>query len=154
MAKKQNNELFSSILYIVIGVLLAILRGGAISIAMTIVGALFIISGVLDLIKKNWTGGAVSTIIGIAIIILGNTLTWIVLLVLGILIAIKGVIALINVLKKDKKNALEIVFTALSIVLGVLLVFAQGSLINIITLVAGVLLAIDGAIGLVGALKK
>lgn len=152
MAKKQNNELFSSILYIVIGVLLAIFRNEALGWAMTIAGALFIISGVLDIIKKNWTGGAVSTIIGIAIIILGNTLAWIVLLVLGILIAIKGVVALLSVLKKDKKNALEIVFPLLSVGLGLLIAF--GNAVGLILLIAGVLLAIDGVLGLLGALKK
>jgi uncharacterized membrane protein HdeD (DUF308 family) len=152
MAKKQNNELISSILYIVIGVLLAILQDGAIGIAMTVVGVLFIISGVLDLIKKNWAGGAISAIIGIAIIILGNTLVEIVLIVLGILVAIKGVVALINVLKKDNKNALEIVFPILSVLLGIGLAF--GNAASWIILIAGILLAIDGVIGLIGALKK
>ncbi len=152
MAKKQNNELFSSILYIVVGVLLAVFPENAVSWAMTIAGVLFIVSGVLDLIKKNWTGGAVSLIIGIAIIALGWLIAGIVLIVLGVLIAIKGVVALINVLKKDQKNALEIVFPVLSVVLGIGLAF--GDLEHLILIIAGVLLAIDGAIGLVGALKK
>ena len=152
MAKKQNNELFTSILYVVVGVLLAVFPETAVSWAMTIAGVLFIVSGVLDLLKKNWTGGAVSLIIGIAIIALGWLIAGIVLIVLGVLVAIKGVVALINVLKKDKKNALEIVFPILSVILGIGLAF--GGLAHWILIIAGVLLAIDGVIGLVGALKK
>ena len=152
MAKKQNKELISSILYIVVGVLLAVLRGGAIGIAMTIVGALFIVSAILDIIKKNYAGGAISAIIGIAIIILGNTLVNIVLIVLGVLIAIKGLVALVNVLKKDKKNALEIVFPIITVLIGIGIAF--GNVSGWIIFFGGILLAIDGVIGLIGALKK
>ena len=152
MAKKQNSEMFSSLLYIIIGVLLVIFRLKAVDVAMTIVGALFVISGVLDLVKRNWTGGAVSLIIGIAILVLGWLAVGIVLLVLGILIAVKGVVALLDVFKKSKKNALEIVFPVLSIAIGVMLAFGNG--LETMIIVVGVLLAIDGALGLVGSLKK
>ena len=152
MAKKQKNELIASLLYIVIGVLLAVLRDGAIGIAMTVVGALFIISGILEVIKKNYTAGAISLIIGIAIIVLGWVLTTIVLIVLGVLIAIKGIVALIEVLKREKKNALELVFPILTVVLGIGLAF--GNVASWIVLIAGILLAIDGVLGLIGSLKK
>ena len=152
MAKKTNSELFSSLLYIIIGVLLVIFRSQTLGWAMTIAGIIFIVSGALDLIKKNWTGGAVSLIIGIAILVLGWVAAKIVLLVLGILIAIKGIVALINVFKKSEKNALEIVFPILSVVVGVMLAFGNG--LPVMIAIVGVLLAIDGVIGLLGALKK
>ena len=152
MAKKTNSELFSSLLYIIIGVLLVIFRSQTLGWAMTIAGIIFIVSGALDLIKKNWTGGAVSLIIGIAILVLGWVAAKIVLLVLGILIAIKGIVALINVFKKSEKNALEIVFPILSVVVGVMLAFGNG--LDWMIAFVGVLLAIDGVIGLLGALKK
>ena len=93
-----------------------------------------------------------SLIIGIAILVLGGFFKDIVILVLGILIAVKGVVALLDVLKKSKKNALEIVFPALSIAVGIMLAFGNG--LNNMMLVIGILLAIDGVIGLVGSLKK
>lgn len=152
MAKKSNTELFSSLLYIIIGVLLMIFRTQTLGWAMTIAGIIFIVSGVLDLIKKNWVGGAVSLIIGIAILVLGWTAAKIVLLVLGILIAIKGILALIGVLKKANKNALEIVFPILSIVVGLMLAFGNG--LDVMIIIVGALLTIDGVIGLAGSLKK
>ena len=151
MEKKAKNELFSSILYIIVGVVLAIFQSQTLGWAMTIVGAFFIISGVLDLIKQNWVGGAVSAIIGIAILVLGWLAVDIVLLVLGILMAIKGVIALIEIFKKDKKNALELIFPIGTIALGLLLAFGRG--LDIIILVVGILLAVDGVLGLLGAVK-
>ncbi|MBR2351195.1 MAG: DUF308 domain-containing protein [Clostridia bacterium] len=150
--KKQNTELFSSLLYIIIGVLLVVFRSQTLNWAMTIIGAFFVISGALDLIKRNWTGGAVSLIIGIAILVLGWLAVGIVLLVLGILIAVKGVVALLDVFKKSKKNALEIVFPILSVIAGRMLAFGRG--LDIMIVIVGVLLAIDGVIGLMGSLKK
>ena len=105
MAKKNNSELFSALLYIIIGALLIIFRSQTLGWAMTIAGIFFVVSGVLDLIKQNWTGGAVSLIIGIAILVLGWVAAAIVLLVLGILIAIKGVVALIEILQRKKNGS-------------------------------------------------
>ena len=152
MAKKQNSELFSSLLYIIIGVLLVVFRSQTLGWAMTIAGTFFVISGILDLVKRNWAGGAVSLIIGISILVLGWLAAAIVLLVLGILIAVKGIVALIDVLKKSRKNALDILFPVISVVVGIMLAFGNG--LDIMIVIVGALLAIDGVIGLLGSLKK
>jgi hypothetical protein len=151
MAKKKNSELISSLLYIIIGVLLMIFRSQTLGWAMTIAGVFFVVCGVLELVRQNWVGGAVSLIIGIAILVLGWLAAQIVLLVLGILIAVKGVVALINVLKKKRPNALELVFPILSIVVGVMLAFGNG--LDIMILIVGILLTVDGIIGLVASLR-
>ena len=150
--KKIDSNLFSSILYILVGLLLIIFRSQTIGWAMTIAGIVFVVSGILELVKKNWTGGAVSLIIGIAIIVLGWLAATIVLLVLGILIAVKGIVALIDAFKKSNKNALDLVFPVLTTVVGLLLAFGNG--VDIMILIVGILLAIDGVIGLIGAMKK
>ncbi len=152
MAKKNNSEQFTAVLYIIIGALLIIFRSQTLGWAMTIAGLFFVISGVLDVVKKNYAGGAVSLIIGIAILVLGWVATAIVLLVLGILIAIKGVVALFDVFKKKKPCALDVVFPVLSIVVGITLAFGNG--LDIVIVITGILLAIDGVLGLVGSLKK
>ena len=150
--KKKHSELFASLLYIIIGVLLVIFRSQTLGWAMTIAGIFFIVSGALELLKKNWAGGAVSLGIGIAILVLGWLAATIVLLVLGILIAIKGIVALIDVFKDSKKTALDFVFPVLTIVVGIMLAVGRG--LDIMIIIVGVLLAIDGVIGLVASLKK
>ncbi len=152
LKKIGNNELFSSILYIVVGVLLAIFRAETLRWVMIAIGVLFIVTGVLELVKKNWAGGAISLVIGIAIAVLAGFFVNVALIVLGVLVAIKGVIALIDVIKRSSKNALEIIFPILAILVGIGLAF--GPLASIIILIVGILLIVDGVIGLVGALKK
>jgi len=151
MAKKNNSELFSSLLYIIIGVLLVVFRTQTLGWAMTIAGVIFLISGILDIVKKNWAGGAVSLIIGIAILVLGWLATKIVLLVLGILIAIKGLVALFGAFK-GKTNVFKILFPILTIVVGLMLAFGNG--LDLMILITGILLAVDGVLGLIGSLKK
>ena len=152
MFKKIDKNLFSSILYIVIGLLLVIFKSETIGWVMTIAGALFILSGVLDVIKKNYTGGGISLFIGIAILVLGWVAAKIVLLVLGILIAVKGGFALYDVLKKKKIVISEIIFSTLTVITGLMLSFGNG--LNILLVIAGLLLATDGVIGLISSLKK
>lgn len=152
MAKKTNPELFSSLLYIVIGILLVVFKSQTLNWAMTIVGLFFVISGALDLVKKNYTGGAVSLIIGIAILVLGWAAAQIVLLVLGILIAVKGIVAFIDAFKKKRTNALDLVFPVLTVVVGLMLAF--GNALDIMIIIVGVLLAVDGVLGLIASLKK
>ncbi|MBE6531277.1 MAG: hypothetical protein E7679_04200 [Ruminococcaceae bacterium] len=151
-AKKTNSELFSSLLYILLGVLLVVFKSQTLGWAMTIAGIIFVISGALDLIKKNWAGGAVSLIIGIAILVLGWVAAKIVLLVLGIMIAIKGIVALINVFKQKKANALQIVFPILTVIVGLMLAF--GNALDIMIIIVGILLIVDGILGFIGSLKK
>ncbi|MBQ3489399.1 MAG: DUF308 domain-containing protein [Clostridia bacterium] len=152
MAKKSNSELVSSLLYILIGAVLVIFRSQTLGWAMTIAGVLFIVFGILDLIRTNLAGGAFSLIIGIAILVLGWAATQIVLLVLGILIAIKGVIALVNALQARKKKLLNIIFPIVSIVIGLMLAFGNG--LDIMIMIAGILLTVDGIFGLFASLSK
>ena len=153
MAKKSTSELSSSLLYVVIGVLLMVFRSQTLGWALTVIGALFVISGIIDLIRFNWAGGAVSLIIGISILVLGWTATKIVLLVLGILIALKGLTTLISALfTKRRKNIFVILFAIVSIVIGVMLAFGNG--LDVLIIVAGALLTIDGIFGLIGSLVR
>ena len=155
MAKKNNSELFASLLYILIGVLLVIFKSETIGWAMTIAGIFFIVSGALDLIKQNWAGGAVSLIIGIAILVLGWTAVQIVLLVLGVLMAVKGLISLIQALKRKKKNILAIIFALLTMVAGGLIIFGYASeIVDTVLWVTGILLVVDGILGLASAARK
>jgi uncharacterized membrane protein HdeD (DUF308 family) len=150
--KKTNAELFSAVLYLVIGLLLVIFRTQTLGWAMTIAGVVFVVAGVLDVVKKNMVGGAVSLIIGIAILVLGWLAAQIVLLVLGILIAIKGVVALLDALQKRKTTLLGVLFPVLTIIVGVMLAFGNG--LDIMILIVGILLMVDGILGLLNAAKK
>ena len=68
MAKKTirtPSDIYTSLLYVIVGVLLIIFRNQMLGWAMTISGVFFIVSGILDVLKKNYTGGAISLVVGI-----------------------------------------------------------------------------------------
>ena len=150
MASRKTSNLLASILYIALGVLLIIFKAETINWAMTIAGIIFIISGIIEIIKKEWAGGAVSLVIGIVILVLGNLLKDIVLLVLGILIAVKGVVSLFEELKKSKKSVIGITFAIITVVVGLVLAFGNG--LEIILTICGIVFIVDGAIGLISTI--
>lgn len=151
MAKKSKASISTPILYIVLGALLVVFRSQMLNWAMTLAGIFFIVSGVIDVSKRKTLSGAVSLIIGIAILVLGWTLTNIVLLVLGVLIAVKGLVELIEVLSSKRKSVLKVLFPVLTIVVGLGLAF--GNTLNHIIVAVGVILIIDGILGVIGANK-
>ena len=153
MAKKQNLKLSSPLIYIVLGALLVIFNADLIGWAMTAAGIFFVVMGVIDLVKGRISSGIINLAIGIIIIVLGWTIMDIVLRVLGVLVAAKGIMDLLTVLKRSKKNVLSIVFAAVTIAIGVLLAVTPGNILSTVMKVAGVLLIVDGIIGLVGNRK-
>lgn len=153
MAKKSSLKLSSPLIYIILGALLVIFNAQLLNWAMTLAGIFFIVMGVVDIVKGRATSGIVNLAIGIIIIVLGWTIFDIVLKVLGVLIAAKGVMDLVSVLKSKKANALSIIFVALTIAIGVMLAVSTGDVLGTVMKVCGVLLIIDGVLGLIGAKK-
>ena len=147
MTKKIDSKLFASILYIVVGARLLIFRWEMVSIAMTIAGVFFIVSGVLEALKRNYVGGGISAVIGIAILVLGWLALEIVLLVLGILLVIKGLLALLDALKKKNIPVLSVIVPVLTMAAGILVAFGNG--LEIVLIIGGVLLVLNGVIGLI-----
>ena len=151
MARKKNSDVVSALLYIIVGALLIIFKARTLDIAMTVAGVVFIVSGIIELIRKNPVSGVISIIIGAVILVLGWTITEIVLLVLGILIAVKGIISLVQALKKRRKKLLQVIFPIITIAVGLVIAFGNG--LDIAILIGGIILVIDGVLGLVAAIK-
>lgn len=139
----------TSVIYIVLGLLLAVFKGNVISWAMTVAGVLLIIFGVLGIVKGKTLYGVIGLVIGILIVVCGWTIVDIAITVLGVLVAVKGVVDLIEALKV-KKNTLPIVYAALTILAGVLLAVAKWLVFDWFFIVVGVLLIVDGIFGLLG----
>ncbi|MBQ7872803.1 MAG: DUF308 domain-containing protein [Clostridia bacterium] len=153
MAKKSSMGITTPVLYIVLGVLLAVFRSQMLNWAMTLAGLFFIITGIIDVSKKRAFSGAINLIIGIAILVLGWALTNIVLLVLGVLIALKGLVEFIEVmrLKKKKRSFLRLAFPILTVIVGLGLAF--GNALDHIIVAVGIILIVDGVLGILGAKK-
>lgn len=148
---KLGSNLSTAILYILLGLALAIFRTQALGLVMTVVGVCFVVFGILDLLNKKIGGGIFSILVGVVVILLGWLLVKIVLLVLGIVIAIKGIIALKNELTKKNRTLLGLLVPILSIVFGLLLAFGNG--IDIILIIVGIFFIVNGVLAIIGAKK-
>ena len=153
---KQRSNLFTALLSIIIGILFCIYKGGIIGIATTIIGVMLLIIGVLGLVSGVLVGGLIYIILGIVIIVFGWVLTTVVLYIIAVILILIGVLEIIGFQKQNIKgtNMLNTILLYLApilyIVIGVLLFFNQGGTINWIFYVTGILLIIDGIIGVFG----
>ena len=148
--KKSNSNIMSALMYIILGVLFCVFKAGVLNWLMTIAGALFIVFGVLDLVKGSTTSGVINIAIGAVILLGGWFFLEVVLLVFGILLAVKGTIALINALKALNKSIFDIIFSALTIAVGIMLIASKWALIDWFFIIMGVLFIVDGVLELLG----
>lgn len=151
MAKKKvvlvPGNLVTCALYAVIGLLLIILKAGSLNILMTIIGALFIVYGIFEILKKNLIQGVVMAVIGAVIIICGWTIAEIVLLIFGILLAVYGVLGIVKNIKAGFPALLSPIVT---VVIGVLLIVAKWALMDVMCIIAGVVFLINAVLALFG----
>lgn len=141
------NNIITCIFYAVIGLLLVILKGGSLNILMTIIGALFVILGVVDIFKGKLINGIVEAVIGVAIIVCGWLIVDIVLLVFGILLIVKG---LMEIIKNANAGFNTLLSPIVTVVIGILLVIAKWALMDVMCIVAGVIFLINAVLALFG----
>jgi uncharacterized membrane protein HdeD (DUF308 family) len=137
-------------MYIILGVLFCVFKAGVLDWLMTIAGILFIVFGVLDVIKGATTSGIINIAIGVVILVGGWFFLEVVLLVFGILLAVKGTIALVNSLKALNKRIFDVIFAALTIAVGIMLIVSKWALMDWFFIIMGVMFIIDGVLGLLG----
>ena len=153
MAKKKkasisNNSILNCIIYAVIGILLIVLKSGSLGILMTAVGALLIITALIDIFgEKDLGKGVIELLLGAGIIVCGWLIADIVLLVLGIVLIVKGAMELF---KNIKKGFVENLSSIVLIIVGILLVIAKWALMDVMCVVAGVIFLINAVLILLG----
>lgn len=152
-SKKMDAKLLTAVLYIVIGVLFCIFRAALLQWLLTIVGVLFVVQGVLSLVKKDMVSGAVSLVIGLLLIIGGWTFVEVIMIVFGVLMIVKGVLDLLEALKR-KNNVVPIVFACLTLAVGVLLIVSRWAMLDWLFILIGVFFIADGVLGLLGKSLK
>ena len=150
MAKKNLINLqqkgMLSLLYILLGVLLIILKQAIIEWAMFIFGVLFVAQGIVNVIKKAPFAGVVQIIIGVLLIVLRFIAQNLVMIIFGILLAVSGLSQLTN---GGYKKTFPLLTCILSIIGGVLIAFNSSSALSFVYIITGVIFIVDGAIALI-----
>lgn len=158
MAKlRLNNEnIVTAVLYGVLGVLLCVLRMGMLNVLMTLVGILFLVVGIYDIVMYlshrtyNLTRGIIETLIGVVIIVCGWTITTWVLIIFGVLLAIKGVIDLVHYCQAHRRDTTTLVGIILLIAVGIILCIAPFAIGDILCIIVGILCIINAVLALYG----
>ncbi|MDY5440694.1 MAG: DUF308 domain-containing protein [Candidatus Enteromonas sp.] len=160
MAKKHkiNNNLIYAIVMLILGILLIVGGAGfaqnALGILITVLGAVLVVYGILDLVAKNFANGVIYLLFGILLIVFAWTIAWVAFVVLGAVLLLAGII---NIVHDKKKNLVK---NILSLVLGVLaLLLAFGvhgawAFVNIIFYILGGLCILEGLVVLLYAMKR
>ena len=147
-SKKNNGDLFMALLYIVLGILFIVFRGGMLNWMMTIAGILFIVVGAVSLFTGDVIGGIIAIAIGILILVGGWLFVELVLLILGILLAIRGLVGLVASCKPF--SMIGVLFSILTVAVGVLLIVAHWVVLDWFFIVIGALLIVSGIFELAG----
>ncbi len=149
--KKLASNLLSSIIYIVVGVLFCIYDNAILDTLLTVAGIVFIVLGVVDLIKENFVSGLSSVVVGAVILVGAWFFLEVVFLVMGILLIVKGALALLGAIKNG--SLLGFIFAGLTAAAGVMLVISKtDQIMNWLFIAVGVVLIIDGVLGLLECL--
>ena len=140
----KNSKLISGILLAVVGLLLIVLKGQVISIAATCLGVIFIVNGIMAIVKNDFTKGIITIVIGAIIILFGWLFVTIALYILGALLIAYGVLDLINkskvkiVFDDTLKKVLYYIIPVLYIVAGACLLFNQGETVSFVFIFSGI----------------
>ncbi len=157
MVNDKKNNLMSAALSIILGVLFIIFKSEVISIAMTILGALLIIIGIIDIVNKLTTPGIIYIVVGALIIVFGWFIATVVLYIFAALLIIYGALEIYYIFKNNVSGASPlaslIIFAVpvLKLVIGILLFFNQGGVVSWVFIVSGIIMIVDGLVGLVAS---
>ncbi len=153
MAKRKSNNsgLLNAALYILVGLLLIIFRAQVLDWAMTGIGAVLIVMGILNVIRGDLLEGILLAIIGIAIIVIGWTFIDIVLLVLGVALAIKGIIDLVRA--AGRGAVMPLISALITTLVGIALFAGKWIMLDWFFIIIGGMLVLDGILSACGKRK-
>lgn len=146
----KKNNLIVALGFILMGILFIIFKGAILGWLMTILGAIFIIDGIISIINKTAVVGIIKIVIGAAIILLGWLAVTVILYILAVIFILYGILNLYNLISAKVTSPLLYLMPAMQLAIGICLFFNQGGTVNVVFIIAGICLIIDGAIELLG----
>ena len=154
-----KDSLISGLIFILVGVLLAVLQEGALNIILIITGVLVVLYGLLTVYDGYRSGvpfhlgfGVLICILGALLIALPNVFTDLLMILLAIALIIGGVMSLSNLapsfIATKETKILSGISGAVMLVLGVVALFNLDDTADVIMILIGVFVVISGLIKL------
>ncbi len=154
---KKSEKIIAAILTMVVGVLLIALKGKFIGVVATVVGVSLIVLGIVDIFNGGIPPAVIKIVVGVLIIVCGFAVVRAVVYVICAALLIFGVLLLYDKLKngvrcdETPQKICEIAMPSVCILIGVLLLFHNLKLMNIIFTFCGILALIEGGLILFNA---
>lgn len=148
MIKKENVAMSLSL--IVIGILLCIFKSDTVHFAFTIAGIILIGYGIFDVFKKNTQGGIIKIVSGAVLVLFGWLLIVVALILVGVFFTIIGIMDfshLNDTLSRCHslgEKMLNFFLTVVKMTLGLLLIINSFFALDIIFIIIGAVLILDG----------
>ena len=155
MDRKEN--LITGIVSIILGFLFIIMKGGVISVAITVFGIAALISAVIDFKNGITNIGIIEAVVGICVLIFGWMFVNLALYILAAMMIVMGLLQIVNI-KLPVNLSVEQRILAYArplamVIAGACLLFNQGGTIAWVFIVAGILLIADGVLELINIFK-
>lgn len=144
----------SSVISIVLGLMLIVMKGEIISLAITLLGVTVLISAISDFVNSFKNVGIIKAVIALCILVFGWVFVNLALYILAAAIIIMGLLQIanineivsVNLTVKDK--ALIYAKPVITVLAGACLLFNQGGTIAWVFIITGILLIIEGIINI------
>lgn len=151
MKKIKFYTISSGLFSIIMGVMIALLRGSILSLLITVVGIGFILSGLAFGLKNISKFSIVKVLIGICTIAFGNTFINLSMYILGISLIVLGIFqfsSAVGMCKKHSQNRYMLtsyIRPVLTLAAGVCITFNPMGSVETLFLICGILLIAGGA---------
>ena len=157
---KKSEKVIAAVLTMIIGVLLMVLKGRFIGVVAVVAGISLIVLGLVDLFGGGVAPAVVKIVVGVMIIICGFAVVRAVVYVVSAVLLITGILLIYDKLKNGTRcmdmpqKMVEIALPSVCIFIGILLLFHNAKLMNLIFVVCGILSLIAGGLILFNALGE
>ena len=154
---KKSEKIIAAVLTMVVGVLLIALKGKFIGVIAVVAGVSLIVLGIVDIFGSGIPPAVIKIVVGALIIVCGFAVVRAVVYVICAALLIAGVLLLYDKLKNGLRcmeipqKICEIAMPSVCILIGVLLLFHNIKLMNMIFVICGILSLIEGGLILFNA---
>ena len=157
---KTSAYLISAAVKLALGILFVILKAEVVGICITLLGVALVVMAILDLFHGDIASGIIKILLAVAVLLIGWLLLEVAIIVLGIVLLVYSIIDIVRIIVaavkyKEIKIAafvLGLIEPALALVASAFLITSGGAAIEWAVIVAGIVLIVNGVIGVVRAI--
>lgn len=157
---KKSEKIISAVLMMVLGIMFIILKDKFIGLLMTVAGISLIVLGVVDIVENSIPPAVIKIVSGILVILCGWVVVEAVLYILAGVLLVFGILLLYDEIKNKGgcdtlwQTLLQYAVPVICIAIGVLLLFHRGEMMEIVLIISGCLIFVEGGIVLFNALTE